>query len=81
MPSTKQTKTHLEYFCDDKRHLVCVPFSIENLHDMAFDLGIGRHWYHAGKHPHYDIPVRRYEEIAQRCTVVSSREIWKIVHG
>jgi hypothetical protein len=48
---------------------------------MAADLGIGRHWYHAGKHPHYDIPVRRYKEIAERCTVVSSREIWKIVHG
>ena len=25
----------LEYFCDEKRHIVCEPYSIENLHKMA----------------------------------------------
>lgn len=31
------------YVTDGKRHLVCIPYSVENLHQMAADLGIGRH--------------------------------------
>ena len=34
------------YVTDGKRHLVCIPYSTENLHAMATDLGIGRHWFH-----------------------------------
>lgn len=63
----------LEYFCDDKRHLVCKPYSIENLHVMAEDLGINRCWFHKN---HYDIPQRRIEEITEKCTLVS---VWEIV--
>jgi hypothetical protein len=44
------------YHCDEKRHLVCVLFSVDNLHKMAYDLGIKRCWYHSGKLKHYDIP-------------------------
>lgn len=47
---------------------------------MAADLGLKRHWYHGGKHPHYDIPVKRFNEIATRCTVISQREILGIIH-
>jgi hypothetical protein len=70
----------MEYFCDTNRHLVCKPFSIENLHLMAETLGIKRCWFHSGKNPHYDIPKKRIEEIATQCTVVSSKEIWKIIN-
>ena len=66
----------LTYYCDNKRHLVCKPYSFINLHLMAEDLGIGRHWFHKD---HYDIPKRRIEEIMKRCTVVSSKEIVLIV--
>lgn len=39
------------------RHLVCVPYSVENLHAMADALGIKRCWFHAdASYPHYDIP-------------------------
>jgi hypothetical protein len=71
---------NLEYFCDNSRHLVCTPFSVENLHQMAQDLGIKRCWFHSGKNPHYDIPKRRIDEITQKCTVVSTKEIWKIIN-
>ena len=72
----------LTYYCDDMRHLVCVPYTIENLHRMARELGIARCWRHAGsRHPHYDIPKRRIAEIQARCTVVSPREILKIMKG
>jgi hypothetical protein len=66
------------YVTDGKRHLVCIPYSTENLHEMAADLGIGRHWFHKN---HYDIPKKRMAEIEPKCTVVSSRDIVKIIRG
>lgn len=69
----------IEYFCDNKRHLVCKPFSIENLHKMADDLNINRCWFHNAKHPHYDIPKKRVIEISSKCTVVSQRDILSII--
>lgn len=71
----------MKYFCDDNRHLVCVPYSRENLHAMAEDLGIKRCWFHSGRHPHYDIPKRRVTEIQAKCTVVSNRDILRITQG
>lgn len=69
----------LLYFSDDKRHLVCSPYSIENLHLMASDLGIKRCWYHSKPYPHYDIPKKKIEEIKTKTKVVSPREIIKII--
>lgn len=49
---------------------------------MAEELGIKRCWFHNSKdHLHYDIPKRRIAEIQARCTVVSSRDILKIMKG
>ena len=73
----------IKYYCDNKRHLVCVPYSIENLHKMAQDLDIGKHFFHEKNknrlHPHYDIPARRVDEIMSKCEVVSPRKILKII--
>lgn len=55
----------LHYFADDKRHLICVPYSVPNLHRMAEDLGIKRCWFHSGRFPHYDIPKLRIQEICE----------------
>ena len=66
------------YITDGKRHLVCVPYSIENLHSMAKELNIPRHFFHKN---HYDIPVRRREEIESRCVFVSSKDIVRIIRG
>jgi hypothetical protein len=72
----------LTYFCDKYRHLVCVPFSIENLHVMAEDLKIGKHFFEYSAHgrlPHYDIPAQRKKEIMQQCNVVIREEIVNII--
>jgi hypothetical protein len=61
---------------DEKRHLVCLPYSIENLHKMADLLGINRNWFHRD---HYDIPKMRIEEMKQKCEVVRPREIVGII--
>ena len=64
------------YFCDDKRHLICDPYSIENLHLMAQNLNIKKCWFHKN---HYDIPKRRIEEITAKCTLIDSKELIKII--
>lgn len=43
---------------------------------MAKDLDIKKWWFHKN---HYDIPKRRISEIQNKCTVVSSKEIVRII--
>lgn len=43
----------MKYVCDDRNHLICVPYSTDNLHQMAQDLGIDRKNF---KKNHYLIP-------------------------
>ena len=66
------------YVTDRKRHLVCVPYSISNLHKMAADLNIGRHWFHKND---CDIAKNRIDEIEAKCEFVSSRDIVNIIRG
>ena len=66
----------MEFICDEYRHLICIPYSIENLHSMANQLNIKRCWFHK---THYDIPKKRITEIQSRCRIVSSREIVEII--
>ena len=69
----------LTLVCDKQRHLVCVPYSIENLHKMADSLGIKRCWFHNN---HYDIPLRRKDEIEKRVDmIVTTSSIVRIVRG
>lgn len=64
------------YLTDGKRHLICLPYSIENLHIMANELNIKKCWFHKN---HYDIPKKRITEIESKCEIVSSKEIVKII--
>ncbi len=79
----KVNSDKLIYFCDNKRHLVCLPYNIPNLHRMAKELSISRWWFHKGKDgkSHYDIPKRRIEEITKKCEVISSKDILRIIKG
>ncbi len=71
----------MRYLCDNARHMVCEPFSIENLHTMAASLGIGKFWYHKSKFPHYDMPKRRIAELTAKCELVTQKEILCIIKG
>ena len=68
----------MQYLTDGKRHLICVPYSIENLHRMAEELGINRCWFHKD---HYDIPKNRIDEITAKCEIVSTREIVRVARN
>ena len=72
----------LRYICDNRRHLICLPYSIDNLHQMAYELNIRKAWFHRGKSGtlmHYDIPKRRIAEITSKCEIVSSKEIVRMI--
>ena len=66
------------YLTDGKRHLICVPYSKENLHEMARQLGIKRCWFHRD---HYGIPKKRLKEIEDQCIFVSPKIIVDIIKG
>lgn len=68
----------IKFVCDDKRHLVCVPYSIENLHIMADILGINRCWFHKN---HYDIPKKRVDQITKLCIKVRPENIVEIIRS
>lgn len=71
-------KEQLKYVCDDKRHLICVPYSVDNLHRMAEELGINKCWFHKN---HYDIPKQRIDEIEKKCKRVSPKNIVEIIRS
>lgn len=68
----------MEYYCDNQRHLICVPYTLDNLHKMAENLQIKKCWFHKD---HYDIPKRRIKEIQNKCILIESRALAKIVRG
>lgn len=68
----------MKYLTDKRRHLICEPYSVENLHSMALALNIKRCWFHKD---HYDIPIRRIAEIEKQCEIVSPKEIVRIING
>jgi hypothetical protein len=77
----KNANAKLEFFHDNQRHLVCTPFSVENLHLMAAELGIKRCHFHRGRHPHYGIPLFMLGDVIKKSILVSPREIHRIIHG
>lgn len=65
----------MKFYSDNKRHLICEPYSVENLHLMAQNLGIKRCWFHSKPYPHYDIPKRRIKEIAEKTELISQKDL------
>ena len=45
---------------------------------MAENLGIKKCWFHKN---HYDIPKLRIEEITNKCILISSKDIVRIING
>jgi hypothetical protein len=72
--------TGLIYYSDDMRHLICIPYSIANLHRMADDLSIKRCWFHRHPlYPHYDLPKRRIAEIQAKTKVIPARMLLEMI--
>lgn len=67
---------NIAFICDDKGHLICLPYTRENLDRMAEILEIKKCWWHKN---HYDIPKKRIREIKAQCIWMSTRDILKII--
>lgn len=63
---------------DGRRHLICLPYSVQNLHYMGAQLSLGKHWYHASR-GHYDIPVTRRNELEKLCLKVPPKTIARVI--
>jgi len=70
----------LKFYCDDKRHLICIPYTIDNLHAMADQLSIKRCWFHSSKYPHYDVPKKMIDSIKAQVEVVSSKDLLRLIN-
>ena len=63
--------TTLCFITDGKRHLICEPYSIENLHKMAEERDIKRCWFHGGSKPEpwvsrtKRVEIENYDEIVE----------------
>lgn len=70
----------LTYLCDQNRHLICVPFSLENMKRMAFQLQLKRKALSKvpGKR-FYRIPFDRLLEIEMQCELVPAWHILEII--
>lgn len=72
----------MRYLCDVNRHLICDPYSIPNLHTMARNLGINKCWFHNTPGlAHYDIPKRRIDEITEKCDIIPTMHIIKMIRS
>jgi hypothetical protein len=91
-PCSKCHTPTLRIFSDNQRHLVCWPYTLENLHATAQFLGIKRCWFHGGRrkdgdrnlnagNAHYDVPKKRVEEIYARTERLTTREVLSIIKG
>jgi hypothetical protein len=70
-----RTGEKLQFICDSNRHMVCQPFSVDNLHRMAASLHIDRTWFFDD---YYLIPGNRVQEMMALCEVRSPAEVAQI---
>lgn len=73
-----QPENPIRPVCDKYRHLVCLPYSIENLHKMAERFEIKQCWFHKD---HYDIPYRKTKLMMMYSIIVRPRDILSIIQG
>lgn len=66
----------MTFYYDKKRHLVCLPYTVENLHKMADELKISRDCFHQN---HYDIPIDALEEVSKKCVYLNERQMITII--
>lgn len=67
----------LKYVCDKWCHLICEPYSTENLHIMARQIGLDKQWF---RKTYYEIPDYLRKEINKQCQIITLIEIREIIH-
>lgn len=68
----------MKYLTDGQGSLVCYPYSISNLHEMASELGINRKFFWKN---HYSIPHDRKDEIEGICELITTKDMIKVING
>lgn len=82
MKRLAKPKTLIWPVCDRHGRLVCVPFSIENLHRVARRLHVKKQWFSGPRRfPHYRVPISLMIEVRVRCEVASTRRVVEIIRS
>lgn len=71
----------IRYLCDEAGHLICTPYTTENLHVAARHLTLGPLFYKTEPYPHYAVPWMRIEDVRAKCDAVEEAAILAIVGG
>lgn len=63
---------------DSKKRLVCMPYSVSNLHTVAKTLGMKRGLFRSS---HYAVPASKLVEIQQKSVIITATQANMIIKG
>ena len=69
----------LIYCLDDDLHLICMPYSDENIRMMAEHLKLVRNWLVSGRHKYYEVPLHEAQRIASQTLRVSHGQLISVI--
>lgn len=78
MSNEKKSVEELIYITDGVGNVICLPYSVENLHKMADDLGIAKRWYRNG---HYNVPKEIADGLEEKCDKVTTTTLFRTVRN
>lgn len=78
MSNENKPVEELVYITDGVGNVICLPYSVENLHKMADDLGIKKTWYRDG---HYKVPKEIAEDLEEKCDKVTTTTLFRTVRN
>lgn len=73
MSNNKKSVEELLYLTDGRKNIICLPYSIENLHQMAKELGMNEKYFNKD---HYVVPDHMVDEIEDKCGKVSTQTLF-----
>jgi hypothetical protein len=68
-------------YVTDKKHLICVPYSIENLHKMAEKFGIGKSLFKINHYSLSKFNESAIERISKKCRIISTSNIIEVIRS
>lgn len=78
MSKSEKSVEELIYITDGVGNVICLPYSVENLHKMADDLGIAKRWYRDG---HYKVPKEIADDLEEKCDKVTTTTLFRTVRN
>lgn len=69
--------TEKVYLTDGRKNIICLPYTEENLHEMAKELEIPERYFNKNR---YTIPDTLRDNIEDKCSFVSSQTLFRTIY-